>query len=81
MQKAARFYFSQTEHYMSERQDALIKIADMHPNHAGNAARRLLIDGAVWAEECGRASSTTFARWMIGTPLWRALQERAAGDE
>lgn len=72
------FYFSQDENYMSEHQETLVKIADMHPTYAANAARRLLTDGYTWASDAGQ-DTKSYARWMLGTPLFRALQARATG--
>lgn len=76
MQKMTKIYFAQSEHYYSESGDAMVPIADMDPAYAGNAARRLLQDSPTWADEAGVAR-TQASVWMLSTPLWNALYQRA----
>ncbi len=74
-----KMYLSQGEQYLSEHRDAMVNIADMHPTYAANAARKLLIDSATWATDAGQEAKEA-ARWILGTPLFRALQARATGS-
>lgn len=76
MQKMTKIYFSQTEIYYSESKDSMLKIQDMDPTHAGNAARRLLQDSQGWAQDAG-CTGHAHASWMLSTPLWNALYQRA----
>ncbi len=78
-QAAIKIYFQQTDHYFSESKGTLIKVADMHPTHAANVAARLLREHAHWAIERDGVASRT-PRWMMQTPLWNALVNRAIED-
>lgn len=78
-QAAIKIYFEQTDHYFSAKKGTLVKLTDMDPAYAANAARVLLQDARSWAAEAD-ADTQHSARWMLGTPLFLALQARAAGD-
>lgn len=80
-EKMVKFYFGQTEQYLSDSKDELVMISKMHPVHAANAANRLLADAEVWAIDAGRGRVRSSAQWMLGTPLWNALHRRATGND
>jgi hypothetical protein len=82
-------YFDQTEFYFSESKaerstkltpvDAVVKIEDMHPKHAANAAQKLLREAHIWANEAGmHTSHDSYPQlWMTTTKLFQALTWRA----
>lgn len=69
-------YFDQTEHYFSESKEEVQRISEMHPNHAANAAAKLLRDAAFWAQEAG-VTTRHPELWMTTTKLFGALVWRA----
>ena len=70
-------YFDQEIQYFSESDNAMIKIKDMHPTYAANAARRLLLDAQIWQNDAlGEMKSSS--RWMLNTKLYRALAAQSA---
>ncbi len=76
-EKMVKFYFGQSEHYLSNSKGDLVRISEMHPVHAANAAKRLLADSHIWGDDAGRSGIGSHAQWMLGTPLWNALHRRA----
>jgi hypothetical protein len=77
MQNLTKAYFEQTTQYYSESGDKLIRIDQMVPAYAANAARRLLMDATTWHIEAGAITSTNAAWWMLNTPLFNALLAQA----
>jgi hypothetical protein len=73
-----RAYFRQTRCYYSESKEVFVPIADMHPRHAANAAKRLTMDADVWIKEAGVTQTHPDPDvWMWGQPLFQALASRA----
>jgi hypothetical protein len=70
-------YLTQTEQYYSETKDAFIRVADMHPTYAGNAAARYMREAHRWAIEAGADDVVRVQVWMIRRPLFLALVARA----
>lgn len=75
--KLISLYLSQTDHYHSDSASDMIKIADMHPGHAANAARVMLFSATQWALDAGMSPVKDVSLWMVRQPLWRALVARA----
>lgn len=71
-----KVYFEQTEHYLSETKEELVKIDRMVPRHAANAAAKLLREADFWAEEAGVTTEHP-QLWMTTTKLFSALVWRA----
>lgn len=78
MPNLIKAHFDQSVHYFSESGDKMIRVADMMPAYAANAARRLLTDAPTWAIDAGQDARNP-ARWMIRTPLFLALVAQAGG--
>lgn len=73
-------YFRQGRMYYSSKLETLIPIETMNPQHAANAAEKLLRDSRVWAEDaCPGVKRPQL--WMIATPLHQALVARAASED
>lgn len=77
MANMIRFYFGQTENYMSTSSGTLISIDTMASSYAANAAKRLLIDARIWHEDAGETDGRNAVQWMLGTPLWNSLWLRS----
>lgn len=75
MRNLTKAYFDQGTQYYSQSGETLIRIKDMHPTYAANAARRLLQDAPTWAMEAEAQHSP--ARWMMNTKLWQTLTAQA----
>jgi len=69
-------YFTQSEQYFSSSKGEFLKVGEMHPNHAANAAASLLRDARTWVADAaaGPCLPTT---WMTRQPLFLALISRA----
>lgn len=82
-QRMIRAYLDQGAQYYSASQEAFQVIHEMHPRHAANAARRLLLDADVWAKDAGmdQEPHTRYIEqpqlWMSRTPLYSALALQA----
>jgi hypothetical protein len=72
-----KVYFGQREHYMSESKDTLVRIEEMPPRHAANAAEKLLREARFWAEEAGAPYRNHAHMWVARQPLFQALAKRA----
>jgi hypothetical protein len=68
-------YLDQNEIFRSST-DGQVKIADMHPNHARNAAHVLLTRSDIWALDAGVETASALL-WMTTRPLFLALRTRA----
>ena len=69
-------YFSQNEQYFSTSKEVFLKVSEMHPTHAANAAARYVADAATWALEAG-VEDVAPNIWMVRQPLFLALVRRA----
>ena len=74
--REVRKYFAQSKTYGSLHRDRFVRIADMHPVHARNAAQKMIRDCCVWADAAG-IDGVDELLWLISTPLHRALVDRA----
>lgn len=73
-----RAYLEQGTQYYSEGKGAMIPIAEMAPAYAANAAEKLMRAAGHWAAEAGKDAPTNRPlTYLAGTPLLRALWERA----
>lgn len=70
-------YLNQGVQYYSEQASAMIPIADMAPEHAANAAERILREAAHWAQESGRGLGSRPFTWISERALMVALRERS----
>lgn len=70
-------YLNQGVQYYSEQASVMIPIADMAPEHAANAAERILREAAHWAQESGRGLGNRPFTWISERPLMVALRERS----
>ncbi len=76
--KMIQLYFAQGDHYYSDSKAEMLKIAEMHPAHAANAAALLLENAKSWANDAAVAG--TPARFVLASALFEALQARATAQ-
>jgi hypothetical protein len=70
-------YFRQGEQYFSASKGEFLKVSEMHPIHASNAAAQLLRDSRTWATDAGHGPIFVPTVWMMRQPLFLALVSRA----
>lgn len=71
-------YLSQGIEYYSERQGEMVKIIEMHPAHAANAAEKMLRDAESWVDSAGLSGKVRYPRlWMTRTAVFHNLAAQA----
>lgn len=73
---ATRAYFAQGHVYGSFGSERVLDIKRMPPQHARNAAQKLIRECELWMRAAGEDEPDALM-WMISTPLHRALMDRA----
>lgn len=74
---ATRAYFAQGHVYGSFGSERVLDIKRMPPQHARNAAAKMLREADSWALAAGAEDEPDAKMWLISTPLHRALMDRA----
>lgn len=68
-QRFVKAYLEQGAQYYSASKETFQAIHEMHPRHAANAARRMLLDADVWARDAGM-DQDPHSRYIEHPHLW-----------